>query len=108
MPQLAASVALHRLCLAIAGKVIWTTALVASRRTLTQWGVAVRLLKSKLALGHRGAPGQSNRSSRPGGPGGWRVGAVAHKMTGETAVIATARGTSADQAKGRAVSLNVS
>lgn len=93
--QFPTGVALHSLSLAITGKVVGTTALVASGST----GVTTEVTaESRLEV--------TARTRGSSSAGGSRVGAATGKMTGLTAVVATAIG-SAVQAESWAVSLDV-
>lgn len=92
--QLSTGIALHSLSLAIAGKVVRTTTLVAS---------------SRASAASEAAPEASITAARSTGATthSW-VGAVAGKVTGNTAAVAASTGTSSTQAQSRAVSLDVS
>jgi hypothetical protein len=95
--ELATSVALHGLSLAIAGKVVGTTALVASGRTRTAREATTAITASKSAAAHRSTTAHGTD----------RVGASTSEVTGLAAVVAPSAGTSAAQAQGRAISLDV-
>jgi len=90
--KLAASIALHGLSLAVAGKVVRSAALVAGSRT-RHTGIATTEVSSK------STPGRGSSAST-------LVGAVASKMARLTAGIAATAGT-AGNAQRRAVSLDV-
>jgi hypothetical protein len=96
--QLAAGIALHSLRLAVTGKVIGATALVAGSGTGTTAEATSAVAAGKTAAAHGGATAHSRTD---------RVGASTSKVAGLTTVIAAATGASAAQTEGRAVSLNV-
>ena len=95
LTKLAAGVALHGLGLAVAGKVVGSTALVAGGRasaaseTATETS-SVTATRSTSAATHS------------------RVGTVAGKVAGDTAAVATSAGAGSAQAQSWAVSLDVS
>lgn len=93
--KLAASVALHGLSLAIAGKVVRATALVASGRTRA----ASETTAEATVAAARNASAAANAA------GG--VGAGTRKVSGLSAGVAAAAGAGTAQAQGGAVSLNV-
>jgi hypothetical protein len=96
--EFAAGVALHGLSLAITGKVVRATALVAGSRTRTASEAATREA-SVAATAHRGSAAHGTRANG--------VGTSASKMTRLAAVIAATTCGVTAQAEGRAVSLDV-
>jgi hypothetical protein len=97
--ELAAGVALHSLSLAITGKVVGATALVASGRARATGETTSAVATGEAAATHRSTTAHRTRANG--------VGAGASKMTRLATVVTTAAGTSTAQAEGRAVSLNV-
>ena len=95
LTELAAGVAFHGLSLAIAGKVVGSTALVAGGRASAASETAPEA--SSIA-----AAGSTSTTAHS-----W-VGAVAGKMAGETAAVAASACTGSAQTQSRAVSLDVS
>jgi hypothetical protein len=95
--QLAAGIALHGLSLAVTGKVVGTTALVAGGRART----ASEASPSEASETTTGRGNSTSHTST-------RVGAVAGQMAGVTAAVASSAGTSSAQAESGAVSLDVS
>lgn len=93
--KLAAGVALHSLCLTVAGKVVRSTALVASSRT-TALESAPEAAKSTTG----GASATAHTSAR--------VRAITGQVTSKTAGVASSAGAGAAQPKGWAVGLDVS
>lgn len=94
--ELAAGVALHGLSLAVAGKVVRATALVAGSGASTA---------SKATTSETAEAATANGSTA--GDASGRVGASAHVVTGLAAVVAAAGRTGTADAEGRAVSLDV-
>lgn len=99
MAELAAGVALHSLSLAITGKVVGTTALVASGRARATSEATTAVATGEATTAHRSTTAHGARTDR--------VGASASKVTGLATVVASTAGTGAAQAEGRAVSLDV-
>lgn len=95
--QLAAGIALHGLSLAIPGKVVGTTALVAGGRSRTASETSP---EASAVPTPRGSGSTSHTSTG--------VGAVAGQVTGQATAVAASAGASSAQTKGRAVSLDVS
>jgi len=96
--KLAAGVALHGLSLAVAGEVVGTAALVASRGAAALASEASAETSSEAATGGRSTSSTAHS---------W-VGAVARQVARQTAAVAASAGASTAQAEGGAVSLNVS
>ena len=96
--ELSAGVALHSLSLAVAGEVVGTTALVASRGAAALASEASAEASSEAATGRRSASSTAHS---------W-VGAVARQVARQTAAVAASAGASTAQAEGGAVSLDVS
>jgi len=94
--QLAASVALHGLSLAVAGEVVGTAALVAGSRARTA-SETTTAKATETTTTHWGTAAHGTN----------RVRAGTSEMAGLATVVATSAGTSATQAKSRAVSLDV-
>lgn len=91
-------IALHRLSLAIARKVVWPAAFVAGSRSGATSECASAETTAVSTTGDRSATPHSNTG---------RVRAGSSQVTGLAAVVATAVTTSTAQTEGRAVSLNV-
>jgi hypothetical protein len=98
--KLAAGIALHGLSLAVTGKVVGATALVASRRARAASEAATTAKGARVAATAHG----SATAHRAGVHG---VGASASKVAGLATVVAAAAGASATQAESGAVSLHV-
>jgi hypothetical protein len=98
--QLAASVALHGLGLAIAGKVVRSSAFVAGSGAGTAG-------KATAAGEATGISTTSHGRTATKSSGANRVGARASKVTGLAAVVATTAGAGPAQAKSRAVGLDM-
>lgn len=96
--ELAAGVALHGLSLAVTGKVVGATALVASSGTGAASETTTAVATGEAAAAHGGATAKSRAN---------RVRAGASKVTRLAAVVAAAAGASTAQAESRAVSLDV-
>jgi len=98
--ELAAGIALHGLGLAVARKVVGTTALVAGGRArATTKSAAAAAVATEAATHRRSATAHVDAGSVLAGPG---------QVTGLAAVVAAAvGGTGTGQAEGRAVSLDV-
>lgn len=102
--ELAASIALHGLCLAISSKVVWTTALVASSRARsTSESTARGESASKSSTGSTKAT--SSTWDRSSTSRGW---ARTSQMSWLTTVIASSTGSSSAQTKSWAIGLDVS
>lgn len=100
--ELAASVALHGLSLAITGKVVWPAALVARSRARTTDKSTPATSKSSVT-----ATGRANRAATAQVDTSW-VGAGASQMARLTAVVAaTTTGAATAQTKSRAVGLDM-
>ena len=96
LTQFAAGVALHGLSLAVAGKVVGSTALVAGGRASASSETATET--SSIAATRRTASSTTHS----------RVGAVAGKMASDTAAVAASAGAGSTQTQSWAVSLDVS
>jgi hypothetical protein len=96
LTKLAAGVALHSLGLAVTGKVVRSTALVASGRASATSETATET--SSIAATRRTASSTTHS----------RVGAVAGKMASDTAAVAASAGAGSTQTQSWAVSLDVS
>lgn len=96
--KLAAGVALHGLSLAVTGKVVGATALVASSGTRATSETTTAVTTGEATAAHGGTTAKSRAN---------RVGAGASKVTGLAAVVAAAAGASTAQAESRAISLDV-
>jgi hypothetical protein len=96
LTKLAAGVALHSLGLAVTGKVVRSTALVASGQASATSETATET--SSIAATRRTASSTTHS----------RVGAVAGKMASDTAAVAASAGAGSTQTQSWAVSLNVS
>lgn len=99
--ELATRVALHGLSLAIAGKVVRTTALVASSRARTAGETTTAAIGTRVAT----AAGDGSTSAQSTGTNG--VGAGASQVAGLAAVIAASTGASSTEPQSWAVSLDV-
>jgi hypothetical protein len=95
LTQLAAGVALHGLGLAVAGKVVGSTTLVASSRAST----ASEAATESPSVTTTGSTSSATHS---------RVRAVAGKVASDTAAVAASAGAGSAQAQSWAVSLDVS
>jgi hypothetical protein len=100
LTKLATSVAFHGLSLAVAGKVVRSTALVAGGRAGAASEAAPEASSSSVA-----ATGSTSAATHSWV--GW-VGAVAGKVASETAAVATSASTGSAQAQSRAIRLDVS
>lgn len=99
MAQLAASIALHGLSLAISREVVGATTLVASSRASTSGETATSTeAATEASTSNRRATGNTNTGG---------IGACASQVARLTAVVAPSAGTGATQTQGRAVSLNM-
>lgn len=92
--ELAAGIALHGLSLAVAGEVVWPTALVAGG------GTTASKSTPEAAKSSTGSASAAAHSST-------RVGAVACQMAGEAAGVASSARAGAAQAESRAIGLDV-
>ena len=99
MTKLATSVAFHSLGLAVAGEVVRATTLIAGSGTRTTSETTRRKTSIATTGNRRATPADTDR-------GGVR--ASSGQVAGLTAIVATAVGSGAAQAKGRAISLDVS
>jgi hypothetical protein len=99
--ELATSVALHGLSLAVAGKVVWSTALVAGSGTGT---TADEATAATISTETTAARGYGTATAHVGASG---VSASASQVTNLSAVVATTAGASTAQTKGGAVSLDM-
>jgi ABC-type glutathione transport system ATPase component len=97
--ELAAGIALHSLSLAITGKVVGTTALVASGRARATSETTSAVTTGEATTAHGSTAAHGTRADG--------VGASASKVTGLATVVASAAGAGAAQTKSRAVSLDV-
>jgi hypothetical protein len=97
--ELAAGVALHSLSLAITGKVVGTTALVAGGRARAASEATSAVATRETTTAHRSTAAHGARTNR--------VGTSTSKVTGLATVVASTAGTGAAQAESRAVSLDV-
>lgn len=103
MTELATGVAFHCLGLAISGKVIWPTALVAGCRARSTSKATTRS-KSTTESTTRGTNTTASTWNRAWASWAW---ACASQMSWEAAVVASATGSSPTETKSWAVSLNV-
>ena len=97
--ELAAGVALHGLSLAVAGKVVGATALVA--------GSSPRTGKTATAAEAASESPATNRGASTAHVDAGRVGACASQMARLATVVAATAGSGSAQAQGRAVGLNM-
>jgi hypothetical protein len=95
--QLAASVALHGLRLAVTGEVVWPTAFVAGGRASTTSEAAPEAASAPVSAARRAASSTTHS---------W-VRAIASEMTSEPTAVATSARASSAQAQSRAVGLDV-
>lgn len=96
--ELAASIALHGLSLAVASEVVGATALVACSRTRAVGEASTTIAADETTTAH----GSTTAHTRIAG-----VGASTSQMAGLAAVVASATGGSAAQAESRAVGLDM-